>query len=59
MYDSIGAERVVAAGILSAVEPGILPGGRVVRMAFTAEDGSTAPGGKMPPSAAGKMPAAT
>ena len=44
---------VVAAGILPAVEPGILPGGTAVGAP------STPPGGRMPPSTAGKMPAAT
>jgi hypothetical protein len=44
----------VAAGILPAVEPGILPGGIAVPQARGAP-----PGGRMPPSTAGKMPAAT
>ena len=55
----------VAAGILPAVEPGVSPGGknvdgreRVGRVGVAA--GSDAnPGGKMPPSTAGRMPAAT
>jgi hypothetical protein len=44
----------VAAGILAAVEPGILPGGVDVGRAGGAE-----PGGRMPPSTAARMPAAT
>src|ERR1035437_3327672 len=44
----------VAAGILPAVEPGILPGGMAV-LRHT----SAGPGGRMPPSTAGRMPAAT
>jgi CheY-like chemotaxis protein len=44
----------VAAGILPAVEPGILPGGMAICHAPQAS-----PGGRMPPSTAGKMPAAT
>jgi hypothetical protein len=55
----------VAAGILPAVEPGFQPGGRIVDGTVTSDDpnapaGSSAdPGGKMPPSTAGRMPAAT
>ena len=55
----------VAAGILPAVEPGFQPGGRNADDAGAGEDSSAAddssasPGGKMPPSTAGKMPAAT
>jgi DNA-directed DNA polymerase III PolC len=45
---------VVAAGILPAVEPGILPGGIAVL-----RHSSAGPGGRMPPSTAGRMPAAT
>ena len=48
-----------AAGILPAVEPGILPGGMAVRTAGTPADSSAGPGGRMPPSTAGRMPAAT
>jgi superfamily II DNA or RNA helicase len=55
----------VAAGILPAVEPGFQPGGKDAASAnsainFTAPSPANAiPGGKMPPSTAGKMPAAT
>jgi hypothetical protein len=49
-----GCRHRVAAGMLPAVEPGILPGG------MSASAGSSArPGGKMPPSTAVRMPAAT
>ena len=59
------AQGDVAAGILPAVEPGFQPGGKNadgsgreiisgVHPAFNAS-----PGGRMPPSTAGKMPAAT
>ena len=60
------AERArVAAGILPAVEPGFRPGGNGVGSSErldnseTVGDSGTGPGGKMPPSAAGRMPAAT
>jgi hypothetical protein len=46
--------RDVAAGILPAVEPGILPGGMALGRVWDA-----GPGGKMPPYTAGRMPAAT
>jgi hypothetical protein len=49
-----GVTCAVAAGILPAVEPGILPGGMAVP-----QPPSAPPGGRMPPSAAGRMPAAT
>ena len=55
----------VAAGILPAVEPGILPGGKNVddgervKHSEVAASSSVRPGGKMPPSTAGRMPAAT
>ena len=55
----------VAAGILHAVEPGFQPGGTNVdgTKVFENSDapvGSSAdPGGKIPPSTAGRMPAAT
>jgi tRNA-2-methylthio-N6-dimethylallyladenosine synthase len=56
---SYGKRGGVAAGILPAVEPGFQPGGTTVDMS----DGSTIsekdPGGRMPPSTAGRMPAAT
>jgi serine/threonine protein kinase len=55
----------VAAGNLPAVEPGIQPGGKSVASKENAEKSGVAassdanPGSKMPPSTAGKMPAAT
>jgi len=55
----------VAAGILPAVEPGILPGGKNVGNEEAATNprdtkiSDAAPGGKMPPSTSGKMPDAT
>jgi hypothetical protein len=49
-----GDRDPVAAGILPAVEPGILPGGMAVP-----RNSSAGPGGRMPPSTAGRMPAAT
>ncbi len=57
--------RPVAAGILPAVEPGILPGGKNPASAQTLDDSKTLeaspenPGGKMPPSTPGRMPDAT
>lgn len=49
----------VAAGVLPAVEPGVSPGGAGTSSFATREDFTTDPGGKMPPSTAGRMPAAT
>jgi serine/threonine protein kinase len=55
----------VAAGILPAVEPGILPGGQSVGSNQRVENSKAAtssdanPGGKMPPATAGGTPAAT
>ncbi len=55
----------VAAGILPAVEPGFQPGGNDVNISERVEkpgasaSASASPGGKMPPSTAGRMPAAT
>ena len=55
----------VAAGILPAVEPGFQPGGKDVDSteALESTEAGTCshanPGGKMPPSTAGRMPAAT
>jgi len=55
----------VAADILPAVEPGFQPGGRGVARNEDSENSgvstlsSAGPGGKMPPSTAGRMPAAT
>ena len=40
-------------------EPGVSPGGSVLRRVSMLEASSAGPGGKMPPSTAGKMPAAT
>jgi hypothetical protein len=51
--------QTVAAGILSAVEPGVPPGGKIVGNAARAENSSASPGGRMPPSTAGGTPAAT
>ena len=55
----------VAAGVPPAVEPGVPPGGKTVDGTKRIENSEVAPspnpgpGGKMPPSTAGKMPAAT
>jgi radical SAM superfamily enzyme YgiQ (UPF0313 family) len=49
----------VAAGILPALEPGILPGGKNVTNTECVSNCHTIPDGKMPPSTAGRMPAAT
>ena len=49
----------VAAGILPAVEPGILPGGKGVWLEKSLPLRTSGPGGKMPPSTAAKMAAAT
>jgi len=49
----------VAAGILPAVEPGILLGGMSERFQKTLPLRTAGPGGKMPPSTAAKMAAAT
>ena len=49
----------VAAGILPAVEPGILPGGMGVWFENALPFRTSGPGGKMPPSTAAKMAAAT
>jgi acyl-[acyl-carrier-protein]-phospholipid O-acyltransferase/long-chain-fatty-acid--[acyl-carrier-protein] ligase len=57
--------RPVAVGILPAVEPGILPGGKGVESSGILENSKphkmsdTIPGGRMPPSTSGKMPDAT
>jgi iron(III) transport system substrate-binding protein len=54
----------VAAGILPAVEPGFQPGGTIANLnkstgsSDDSSDASVNPGGKMPPSTAGRMPAA-
>ncbi len=52
-------QAAVAAGILPASKPGILPGGRTVGSFKRAKNSNISPGGKMPPSPAGRMPAAT
>jgi hypothetical protein len=49
----------VAAGILPAVKLGFQPGGKTVCELITARNFSARPGGRMPPSTAGRMPAAT
>ena len=49
----------VAAGILPAVEPGILPGGNRVLSEKTLAIWRLRPGGKMPPAAAAKLAAVT
>ena len=49
----------VAAGILPAVEPGILPGGNGVWGGKSFAIWRLWPGGRMPPSTAAKMAAAT
>ncbi len=51
--------RMVAAGILPAVEPGVPPGGKNVGGTERLESSCANPGGKMPPSTAGETPAAT
>ncbi len=62
-----GAERMWAslpcqtapAGIQPAVKPGVVAGGWHVGLAIRLGTSGAGPGGKMPPSTAGKMPAAT
>jgi UDP-N-acetylglucosamine--N-acetylmuramyl-(pentapeptide) pyrophosphoryl-undecaprenol N-acetylglucosamine transferase len=51
--------KFVAAGILPAVEPGILPGEGSAGDSGRAEILGNVPGGRMPPSTAGGTPAAT
>ena len=53
------APCTVAAGILPAVELGVSPGGMDVRVVIVLEGSNAGPGGKLPPSTAGRMPAAT
>jgi 5-methyltetrahydrofolate--homocysteine methyltransferase len=59
------SHTVVAAGILPAVAPGFQPGGVNVATSESAENSeasratNASPGGKMPSSTAGRMPAAT
>ena len=65
MSDNPRGQLDVAAGVPPAVGPGILPGGINVAGAGSVENSgddsssSVIPGGRMPPSTAGKMPAAT
>jgi A/G-specific adenine glycosylase len=49
----------VAAGILPAVESGVPPGGKNIRIFNPVNISLNIPGGKMPPSTAGETPAAT
>jgi len=49
----------VAAGILPAVEPGVPPGGKNIRIFNPVNISLNIPGGKMPPSTAGETPATT
>jgi len=49
----------VAAGILPALEPGILPGGMGVWFGKPLPLRTSGPGGEMPPSPAARMAAAT
>ena len=49
----------VEAGILPAVEPGMLPGGMGVWFEKSLPLRTSGPGGKMPPATAAKMAAAT
>jgi tRNA-2-methylthio-N6-dimethylallyladenosine synthase len=51
--------RRVAAGILPALEPGVSPGGWALDSSKRLAISRVGPGDKMPPSTAGKMPAAT
>jgi len=44
--------------ILPAAGPGVSPGGKADNLVIMLEASSAGPGGKMPPSTAGKMPAA-
>jgi len=55
----LGTPMHVAAGILPAVEPGFQPGGKNSDTFKRANNLSESPGGRMPPSTAGKMPTAT
>jgi hypothetical protein len=55
----VGYLFTVAAGVPPAVEPGILPGGMGVWFEKSLPFRTSGPGGKMPPSTAAKMAAAT
>ncbi len=59
VLDAGTTEAPVAAGILPAVEPGFQPGGLGAGSSGAPELPSRSSGGKMPPSTAGRMPAAT
>jgi excinuclease ABC subunit B len=52
-------QAFVAAGILPAVEPGFQPGGGSLGISERVGSSTPTPRGKMPPSTAGRMPAAT
>ncbi len=49
----------VAAGVSPAVEPGILPGGKIAIGSEREKNSDAVPGGKMPPSTSGQRPDAT
>ena len=59
MKIEIRHSKLVAAGILPAVEPGVSPGGWSVANTKAADGSCANPDGKMPSSTAGRMPAAT
>ena len=65
IHAHLARRKGVAAGILPAVEPGFQPGGMGVasserqEVSEVAAESHAGPGGKMPPSPAGRMPAAT
>ena len=64
-FDAQKISKLVASGILPDVEPGFQPGGKNVNRSGSVEKIKTSassqpnPGGRMPPSTAGKLPAAT
>ena len=47
-------KRLLAAGVLPAVEPGVSPGGGHAGLATRLGNAGAGPGGKMPPSTSGK-----
>ncbi len=55
----VDGPKLVAAGILPAVEPGFQPGGKGARDSNRTKTSNAGPGGKMPSSTAGGTPAAT
>src|SRR5437016_7751280 len=57
VFDAGMTDAVVAAGILPASKPGFQPGGESLEVNKTDVDANARPGGRMPPSLAGKMPA--